>query len=198
MVCEKHGWGNNVKLYFTHISDNFVCSLCFKFQVKILLCSEVLAISFFQKKLMVCGGDAYFKQVKNGDLKKCTLYIFVKSQSRELRNILQNFIIIQRRGPPLRRRKFWTKKASPKRHLISRSIYCSGWLRHYRNTYMRCIVVHASPLFRTLCDIIPKTISKPHWLQEHGFGLFSVNFENQVLFCTSIIPFRIILVPSKF
>ena len=76
---EKHGWGNAVKLYFTHISDKFVCSLCFKFQVKILLCSEVLAISFFQKKLMVCGGDAYFKQVKNGDLNKCTLYIFVKS-----------------------------------------------------------------------------------------------------------------------
>ena len=138
------------KLYFTHISDNFVCSLCFKFQVKILLCSEVLAISFFQKKLMVCGGDAYFKPIKNGVLNKCTLYGFVKSQSREPRNILQNFIIIQRRGPPLRRRKFWTKKASPKGHLISRSIYCSCWLRHYRNTYMRCIVVHASSLFRTL------------------------------------------------
>ena len=76
---EKHGWGNAVKLYFTHISDNFVCSLCFKFQVKILLCSEVLAISFFQKKLMVCGGDAYFKPIKNGVLNKCTLYGFVKS-----------------------------------------------------------------------------------------------------------------------
>ena len=109
---ENHRWGNVVKLYFTHIKDDLVCSLSFKFQVKILIRSEIMTIFFFSKKLMVCRGDAYFKPIRNTDVNKYTSYGLVKSLSKEPRNILQSFIVIHRRGPLLQRRKFWCKISS--------------------------------------------------------------------------------------
>ena len=39
-------WGSPVKLYSTHINHYFGCPLCFKFQIRILLRSEVRAVSF--------------------------------------------------------------------------------------------------------------------------------------------------------